>query len=105
MIVSARYGVLEEILRHERSHASSTEVASTGAESSQPAEEPQPESRGPTGMPSVLRLSSPRQLHNTSADHLDTPLPSAQGKHLWHCQQPGFSALQWITSDWVTRPL
>lgn len=36
----------------------------------------------------MLRLSSSRRLHNTTADHPDSPPPNAPGKHLWHCQQP-----------------
>lgn len=51
VIVSARYGVLEEILRHERSHASSSEEASTGAESTHRTEEHQSDSRGAAGLP------------------------------------------------------
>ena len=51
MIVSARYGVLEEILKHELSHASLSEEADTGGESNHVAEEPKPDSRGAAGTP------------------------------------------------------
>ena len=56
LIVNAKYGVLEEILRQERSHASSSEEASTGAESTRRTEESQRDSRGAAGTPSWLML-------------------------------------------------
>ena len=50
MIVSARFGVLDEILKYERSHASLSEESSTGAESASEAQAPLPGSGGPAGL-------------------------------------------------------
>ena len=55
VIVSARYGVLEEILTHEQSHASSSEETSTVGDSAHRADEPQPDSRGAAGLPPAVR--------------------------------------------------
>ena len=86
VIVSARYGTLEDILTHERSHASSSEEASTTPESTHRPEETQPHSRGAAGLPLALRICyCCRLTHGLS-------MACALGRHLWHSQHTGASS-------------
>ena len=80
MIVSARYGMLEEILKQERSQGSSASAAA----------EPQTQSRS-TGMPCSL-LSSLTQAQACSCFHVQMPLSIPQAalgvRHCAHSHLP-----------------
>ena len=82
VIVSARYGILEDILTHERSHASSSEEASTTPESTHRPEETQPHSRGAAGLPLALRICYCCRLTHGFVDGMCTgQAPVAQSAH------------------------
>ena len=80
MIVSARYGVLEEIIKQERSHGSSASAA----------EEPQTQSRS-SGMPRQL-LSSLTQARACLCFNVKLSLSILQGaldvRHCAHSHLP-----------------